>query len=469
MTDRRRILVATGSASQDELVGAALPGGAAHVCLDLADLLSAAGVGLAGVAVVGPALPLLDRSALLRLARSGVAVIGAHPADDPVGAARLQRLGVDPACVVPVGARDVGLASDLAAAVAAARAVTGRGVARPVPTRRPASPGVRPVHASGWREVGPDDLDVWGDIGAARGVDEPGGVPAEDAGPASPADRVGSWAADPADPVDPLDHPGAPGTSTVLAVWGPTGAPGRTTIALTIAGLAARRGHRVLLADLDPYGGSVARHLRVPDESPGVVAALRAADEGLLDPEVLGRHVESVGGIAVLTGVPSADRWPELRAAGVPGLLDVARQRFDVVVLDTGFALEDDEELSYDTLAPRRNAATLSALAEADRVVAVGGVGPVALPRLVTGLSDLDRLGLAAAVTVVVNRVRAGVLGPAGQDGVVGDLRRLAGVVDPVLVPDDPLRIDTALLHGRTLAQTAPRSSVARAVEPLVP
>ena len=58
-------------------------------------------------------------------------------------------------------------------------------------------------------------------------------------------------------------------------------------------------------------------------------------------------------------------------------------------VVDTGFALERDEELSYDTMAPRRNGATLSALEAADVVLAVGAADPVGMQRLVRGLGEL--------------------------------------------------------------------------------
>ena len=50
---------------------------------------------------------------------------------------------------------------------------------------------------------------------------------------------------------------------TVVAVWGPTGAPGRTTIAVTLATELAALGITVLV-DADTYGGSVAQAVVVP-------------------------------------------------------------------------------------------------------------------------------------------------------------------------------------------------------------
>ena len=49
-------------------------------------------------------------------------------------------------------------------------------------------------------------------------------------------------------------------------------------------------------------------------------------------------------------------------------MLAAARALADFTVVDCGFCLETDEELSFDTLAPRRNGATLAVLDDADLV-----------------------------------------------------------------------------------------------------
>jgi len=52
--------------------------------------------------------------------------------------------------------------------------------------------------------------------------------------------------------------------------------------------------------------------------------------------------------LRVLTGIPKAERWPELRAPAVEHVLGLARRLARFTVLDCGFSLEDDEELSFD-------------------------------------------------------------------------------------------------------------------------
>jgi MinD-like ATPase involved in chromosome partitioning or flagellar assembly len=137
------------------------------------------------------------------------------------------------------------------------------------------------------------------------------------------------------------------------------------------------------------------------------------------------------------------------------------------VVVDTGFCLEQDEELSYDTVSPRRNQATLTALAQADVVVAVGAADPVGLQRLVRGLRELRELW-AGEIVVVANRVRARAVGGRPDRRVREALQRYASVDDPVLVPDDPESLDAALLAGRTLVEHARHSPVRQALQDVV-
>jgi MinD-like ATPase involved in chromosome partitioning or flagellar assembly len=254
------------------------------------------------------------------------------------------------------------------------------------------------------------------------------------------------------------------GAGRVVAVWGPTGAPGRTTIAVTLATELSGLGIPTVLVDADTYGGSVAQALSFLDEAPGIAAATRAADQGALDLPTLARLAPTAtGGLRVLTGIPKAERWPEIRAAALERVLTLCRSLGQVVVVDCGFNLEEDEELSYDTMAPRRNAATLTTLAVADEVVAVGGCDPVGLQRLVRGLQELGTVQ-APVPTVCVNRVRSGAVGSRPERRVSEALSRFAGVAEVFFVPDDPAALDAALLEGRALAECAPQSPVRPAV-----
>ncbi|MFC5929166.1 AAA family ATPase [Cryobacterium melibiosiphilum] len=252
----------------------------------------------------------------------------------------------------------------------------------------------------------------------------------------------------------------APGR--VIAVWGPTGAPGRTTLAINIAAEIAAAGHTVVLADADTYSGSVAPSLGMLDEAPGFAAACRLAGSDSLTPAELERIAQRYnsprGAFWVLTGIGRPSRWPELSAERVTRTIDSLRHFADYTVIDVGFNLESDEEISSDLFAPRRNAATLTALKAADHVVACGLADPVGLARFLRAWVDLAEVVGDGQVSVIMNRVRASAIGlnPHGQ--VLAALRRFGAIDDPVLVPHDQAGTDAAVLTGRTLRDAAPKS-----------
>ncbi len=255
---------------------------------------------------------------------------------------------------------------------------------------------------------------------------------------------------------------GALSAGSVIAVWGPSGAPGRTTLAINIAAEIAAAGHTVVLADVDTYGASIAPRLGMLDEAPGFAAACRLAGSDSLNRSELERIAQRYnspkGAFWVLTGLGRPSRWPELSTERVTRTIDALRHWVDYVVLDTGFNLESDEELSSDLLAPRRNAATVTALRMADHVVACGLADPIGMARFLRSWVDLAEVTTGRAMSVVINQVRASALGlnPRGQ--VLKTLKLLGNIDSAVLVPHDQVALDTAVLTGHTLRDGAPKS-----------
>lgn len=287
----------------------------------------------------------------------------------------------------------------------------------------------------------------------------------------SSGSRVDAVSAPPALAPAPAETVAPTGTGTVIVVWGASGAPGRTSLAIALAAELADAGHRVALADADTHGAAVAPALGLLDEAPGFAAACRLAGTGALDDAQFQRisdwHRSGNTGFWVLTGLGRPSRWPELSAERVTGVMAAARQWCDVLVVDVASSLEQDEELSSDLAAPRRNAATLAALRAADHVVAVGAADPVGLARYLRAHSELLETIEPSRVTTVINKVRSSAIGlnPAAQ--VTQTLGRFGGVDDPVLVPWDPFAFDAALLSGKSLAEVAPRSAARVAVRRL--
>ena len=255
-------------------------------------------------------------------------------------------------------------------------------------------------------------------------------------------------------PAEPGER--AAGRGRVIAVWGPTGAPGRTTVAVGLADEAARLGVSTLLVDADVYGGVVAQVLGLLDESPGLAGAARLAGSGTLDTAALVRLAWTVHPrLRVLTGLARADRWPELRPRGVAAVLEEARRLADVTVVDCSFSVEDDEELSFDTAAPRRNGATLAVLEAADTVLCVSGADPVALQRSIRALGELREALPEVEPLLVVNQVRRGPVAGDPHEEIATALARFTGREVRFFLPADRRATDAALAAGRTLAEVA--------------
>lgn len=365
-------------------------------CVDLAELLSAAAAGSARAVLLSADLGRLDRDAVARLGAAAVAVVGLIDPGDLHAEDRLRRIGV-----VRVLPSDVG-AAEVARVVVEAVA---EGLAGELP----------------WL----------GDPAAALPV------------------------------LGPPVRPPAParGRGRVVAVWGPTGAPGRTSVAIGVADEAARLGVTTLLVDADPYGGTVAQTLGLLDEVAGLALACRAATAGQLDTGRLAVESRQLRpDLRVLTGITRADRWPELRPTAVRAVLEQARHLSALTVVDCGFCLEEDEELSYDTAAPRRNGATLAALAAADTVLCVGAADPVGLRRLIQALDELREAVPGVVPLVVVNRLRAAVVPGVPRREVAAALQRWAGLDATAYLPAAPAVLDTAMRTGATVAEAAPAS-----------
>lgn len=267
-------------------------------------------------------------------------------------------------------------------------------------------------------------------------------------------------------------EPDAEKVGKVIAVWGPAGAPGRTTLAINIAAELASLGHTVALADVDTYSGSIAPALGLLDEAPGFAAACRLAGAGGLDQvglERIGQRYRSAhGSFWVLTGIGRPSRWPELSAERVASSIAECRKWVDYTVIDTGFSLENDEEISSDVFAPRRNAATVAALEHADHVVAVGSADPVGLARFLRAHVDLLETLTVEKLTVVMNKIRPSAIGLDAAGQVRQTLNRFGGIISPVLIPHDQSALDAAILSGKTLFDCAVKSPTRIAIGQMV-
>ncbi|MFD1507383.1 hypothetical protein FE374_13680 [Georgenia yuyongxinii] len=468
-------------------------------CADVPEVLAAASAGLGAVAVLAADLPGVDRTVTARLRATGVRTLLVARDQDRE---RCAALGAD--AVGSAGADPGFLAAQV---IALARAAPGTDAA---PTDVGSAPTALPPadlsypepHHSGTSSGGGDgggpgagdgagDPQVAG--GAARvefrsdrgrgAVGEPTGARRGDrtAGATDAAAMHATPATDDAPQPDDARKPGDArkpdyarkpddAAGRLVVVWGPPGAPGRTTVAVTLAAEMARLRPGALLVDADTEAPSVTQVLGLLDDSSAIAVAARHASHGRLDPATLGRLCPIVDDdLRVLTGLTRADRWRELPGAALEVVWETARRVSPWSVVDVGAGLGDDA--GFDPVyGPQRHQAATSALAAADVVVVVGAGEPVGMRRLVMALSDLaDRAVLRPDVerVVVVNRVRPSAAGPHPTRSILEALTRFAGVTDAVLVPDDRPSLDKAVLLGSTLTAAAPGSPARHALQAL--
>lgn len=257
---------------------------------------------------------------------------------------------------------------------------------------------------------------------------------------------------------------------TLVVVWGPPGAPGRTTIAIAMGQLLADGGRDVLLVDADTIAPGVGPALCLDGEASGLTAAVHHADRGQLDPAILARLARSIEPrFRVLTGLSHVSRRTELRAPAVSMLWDVASQLCGTTVIDIGGCV-DDGSLAFEADAAEFGvksggfSAQVTALAAADSLVAVSSCEPFAIARLLSHVSAIGALAPSAELDVVINRVRTPVIKPAEEADLSAFIAQATGARSVTLVPEDRGIHDKATVRGLTPWEIDPRTDFVKAV-----
>lgn len=463
-------------------------------CADIADVLAIAATGQIGAALVAADLRRLDSETVGELAAFGVLVVAVARAGDGRRPELLGRIGVaevlfddaTPDAIAQAvhdalatgGDRPAGehpgtvVGSDPTRAFGTATSDAAAGGApgpRFVPSRRPDRAEVE-------LESGPSDAPrrrsartvPWARDGRPahaarrrrRARRAPDAAPEVDAAPmhgTSPAD--GATGLD--DSADGAPH----AAGRIVAVWGPAGAPGRSTVAMGLADRLVAAGSTAMLIDADVYGGVLANAFGLLDESAGLAGACRLASGGRLGPaELAGLCWQVRDRFTLLTGIARADRWPELRPSAIPLVLDTARAFADLVIVDCSSVVETDEEITFDTLAPRRNGATLAVLAAADIVIAVGAADPPGMERLARGYVDLTATVADVDPMIVFNRVRPTA---ASESELREASRRFCGSEPVAFLPEDRALVDLAWRRGVALSLVASKSPLIGAFDRL--
>jgi pilus assembly protein CpaE len=241
-------------------------------------------------------------------------------------------------------------------------------------------------------------------------------------------------------------HLGRAGTrrdGQVMAFMPTKGGAGATFLATSLGHALSQRDKRVLVIDLNLHLGDAV--IFVSDQPVTTTLADLAAQQQRLDGALLeSMAIKCAERLWVLASPESPDAAVGVRAETVARIVELARERFDFVVLDLGRVPD---------------AVTLRALDAAHTVYLVA---QGTLPFLHDGkrlMNLLRELGYPQdKLQLVINRVEK------GGDLAPSDVRRVMAFDSAREIPNSYAAVAYAINHGLPLLRHAPRDPVARAL-----
>lgn len=241
----------------------------------------------------------------------------------------------------------------------------------------------------------------------------------------------------------------------VVAIWGPHGSPGRSTVALNLA-YELSLSKRTLLVDLDLVSPSQSMLLGLGETQPGITAVARLIRQGRLNAEELQRlsiHIKHKSAkLRFLPGLSAPNRWNEVTEETVSQLLQIAKIDFEFIVLDLSASLED--RLVSPESPTTRNGATRAALEHASQVVTVVKNSKVSLQNYVNQFMDLQSL----------NKNRILVINMSANDKLQAAIKQLTKESVSFKIPCDDASVNLAESEGLPLAISRRKSPARTAI-----
>jgi MinD-like ATPase involved in chromosome partitioning or flagellar assembly len=302
------------------------------------------------------------------------------------------------------------------------------------------------------------------------------GLPVSDQNPPEIRDGVVAtilWGpSDVADWADTLASSDPGGTKLqpgkVVVVWGPSGAPGRTTVALSVASVLAKARQRVVLIDGDTVSPSIAPMLGLDGETSGLLAGCRIARGTTRDArDILARGVTYTGNqltFSVLTGLVGRTHHQDVDALAYSSLLDTLTSEGYQVVIDVASPITHEPGDAIG--GTRRNGVAITSLERADVLLVVLRAKPVSALRLVREWGSVQHLAPHTNFRILINAVS-----PHEQQALVETQHvvwEFTGVSDTTALPFAGEVIAKATAERCTVAEIGPKNNFFQALHPVV-
>lgn len=252
------------------------------------------------------------------------------------------------------------------------------------------------------------------------------------------------------------------GRGTILAVWGTSGAPGRSTLALGIAHALAETAPTILI-DGDMRNPSLAHMAGIPLDSSGIAVLAHAALRGVLDDRDLeAALVPYTLRLSILTGLTTPHRWREVGPGALDAIVMAAARLCPWVVVDLA-AVTLDEVADETRHIGDRDDTTAAILRRADEIMCVARADVLGISRLTHALTWLEELNVSAQLRIVMNRVASAATGSRPYSAIGTALQAIIPERSAYLVPEDTA-VAKGLLKGRSVVAAFPRSPAAQAL-----
>ena len=221
----------------------------------------------------------------------------------------------------------------------------------------------------------------------------------------------------------------------VIAVSGPHGSTGKTTVSINIALELAAEKFKVLIIDADLDGPSVANYFCLSELPAGLGGAIRIANQNRFNQAQLERLSVPVAKnlITVLPGIIS-NQSMEITRESISSILETAKASFDFVIVDLS-SLKPEQEFDL----------TSEVIRISDQVVLVALADPIGIFRLLQ--AEQYFLSLNGQPELVLNRMRNSVISQAKTE-ITTTLAGLGSIEPAAFFPDDPVHVDQGTKVG---------------------